>query len=107
MALDVHNEIANTVRDSYIEARNANEHEVRDILPIHFVKPSYALLKTISMKVSVIMFKVAGDLEMKWTDFEQKGAFTNAWDVANYVSDYLAYRIGVQGCECSAKIIEP
>lgn len=29
MPLDVHKEIAETVKASYIEARNANEHEVR------------------------------------------------------------------------------
>jgi hypothetical protein len=84
MPLEVHREIANSVRDSYVVARNANEHEV-----------------------AVIMFKIAQDLEVQWTDFDQKGAFTNAWDVANYVSDYLAYRIGIQGCECSAKVIDP
>lgn len=53
------------------------------------------------------MFKIAQDLEMKWAYFEQLGSFTNPWDIANYVSDYLAYRIGIKGCECSAKIIDP
>jgi hypothetical protein len=53
------------------------------------------------------MFKVAEDLEIHWTLFEQEGAFTSPWDVANYVADYLTNRVGIQGCECSAKIIEP
>lgn len=52
-----------------------------------------------------IMMQVAQDLEEHWnTDGYSKDAFVNAWDVANYVSDYLTAKSGIQGCEYNAKI---
>lgn len=55
------------------------------------------------VEIMSIMMQVASDLEKDWRDYD-KDAFVNAWDVANYVSDYLTRRAGVEGCECSSKI---
>lgn len=50
-----------------------------------------------------IMTEVADSLERDWqTHYDD--AFVNAWDISNYVSDYLTKRVGIDGCECSAKI---
>jgi hypothetical protein len=51
-----------------------------------------------------IMMQVAEDLQKDWNDQYHKDAFVNAWDVANYVSDYLTAKSGIPGCECNAKI---
>ena len=53
-----------------------------------------------------IMVKVAEDLEANWREYD-KDAFVNAWDVGNYVADYLNDRIGTEECGCSSKIFDP
>lgn len=50
-----------------------------------------------------IMMQVADDLTEDWREYD-KDAFVNAWDVTNYVSDYLTAKTGVEGCECTARI---
>jgi len=50
-----------------------------------------------------VMMQVADDLQEDWRQYD-KDAFVNAWDVSNYVSDYLTSKTGVEGCECSARI---
>lgn len=50
-----------------------------------------------------IMMRIASDLEADWSMYD-KDAFVNAWDVANYVSDYLTKKSGSEGCECSSQI---
>jgi hypothetical protein len=54
-------------------------------------------------EIMSIMMRVASELDQNWEDFDAD-AFVNAWDVANYVSDYLTKRSGSEGCECSNKI---
>ena len=50
-----------------------------------------------------IMMNVGNDLEKDWQLYD-KDAFNNAWDVANYVSDYLTERAGIEGCSCNYQI---
>ena len=51
-----------------------------------------------------IMMQVSSDLESNWRQYD-KDAFVNAWDIGNYVSDYLTQRSGNEGCECSSQIM--
>ena len=51
-----------------------------------------------------IMVQVADDLQSKWYEEYDADAFVSSWDVANYVSDYLAAQTGAERCECSARI---
>ena len=51
-----------------------------------------------------VMMAVANDLQDDWQTEYEKDAFVNAWDVSNYVSDYLTRKCGIEGCECSARI---
>jgi hypothetical protein len=53
--------------------------------------------------VGTILLQVADDLSETWALYD-KDAFINAWDVANYVSDYLIRTSGNEGCQCSAVI---
>jgi len=53
--------------------------------------------------IAPIMMSVAGDLEENWAEYDDD-AFVNAWDIGNYVADYLMDRVGNEGCGCSAKI---
>lgn len=53
--------------------------------------------------LAAVMLAVADALAGDWTE-AYDDAFVNAWDVANYVSDYLTKELGVEGCECSARI---
>jgi len=52
-----------------------------------------------------IMTTVVDDLVLDWKEYDAE-AFVNAWDIGNYVSDYLAKRAGVEGCSCSTDIVE-
>jgi hypothetical protein len=56
-----------------------------------------------NVDVMDIMMQVGTDLDKNWKEYDAD-AFVNAWDVANYVSDYLIQRSGNQGCECSSQI---
>lgn len=53
--------------------------------------------------IAPIMMSVADDLETNWAEYDDD-AFVNAWDIGNYVSDYLMDRLGNEGCGCSAEI---
>ena len=52
------------------------------------------------------MVKVADDLNENWIEYD-KDAFINAWDIGNYVADYLTNRLGNECSSCSAKIFIP
>ena len=54
--------------------------------------------------IMTIMTQVADDLTEVWNEKYDQDAFVNAWDVANYVSDYLTKQAGNESCECSANI---
>lgn len=68
-------------------------------------KQSYVTCRTELGKDDVmdIMMKVSSDLDDNWNLYD-KDAFVNAWDIGNYVADYLTKRSGSEGCECSSKI---
>ena len=55
--------------------------------------------------ISTIMTDVTDDLYERWEIYD-KDAFVNAWDIGNYVSDYLIAKAGVETCGCSTKISE-
>lgn len=80
MEQDVHSRIGKSCQQSYIRCRQEGEHDVM-----------------------AIMMQIAEDLNKDWMELYDD-AFVNAWDIANYASDYLVSQLGVEGCECSAKI---
>jgi hypothetical protein len=54
--------------------------------------------------VMTIMTQTVDDLTQDWAKLYDAEAFVNAWDVANYVSDYLTAQSGNEGCACSATL---
>lgn len=53
------------------------------------------------------MTLVVDDLVKNWDKFD-KDAFVNAWDIGNYVSDYLHHRIDPStSCGCTINIYNP
>lgn len=83
MPQQVHLDMGMSAKQSYINARGAGEEDIMSI-----------------------MVRVANDLESNWKQYD-KDAFVNAWDVANYVSDYLSNRLGLEECGCSVQIFDP
>ena len=73
--------MAESAKRSYINCREAGRDEVMDIL-----------------------MQVSDDLSADWEKYDAD-AFVNAWDIANYVADYLTKASGNEGCECSEAII--
>eukprot|EP00566_Odontella_aurita_P027136 CAMPEP_0113563364 /NCGR_PEP_ID=MMETSP0015_2-20120614/21033_1 /TAXON_ID=2838 /ORGANISM="Odontella" /LENGTH=171 /DNA_ID=CAMNT_0000465347 /DNA_START=183 /DNA_END=698 /DNA_ORIENTATION=+ /assembly_acc=CAM_ASM_000160 len=57
-------------------------------------------------EIMSIMTAVSENLDSNWNEYD-KDAFVNAWDIGNYVADYLMHRIGNEGCGCSAQIFDP
>ncbi|KAL7431162.1 hypothetical protein ACHAXM_002549 [Skeletonema potamos] len=55
--------------------------------------------------VAEIMTQVTDDLYEKWAEYNAD-AFVNAWDLGNYVADYLIAKSGSETCGCSTKIVE-
>jgi hypothetical protein len=82
MPQDIHGKMGQSCKRSYVKCRSE--------------------LKTDDLMA--IMMQVAEDLQVDWNREYNADAFVNAWDVANYVSDYLTAKSGIQGCECNAKI---
>ena len=80
MIQDCHVRIGTACKDAYVHCRNKNEDDLM-----------------------VIMMQVAETLQKDWRELYDD-AFVNAWDISNYVSDYLTAKVGIEGCECSAKI---
>ena len=56
--------------------------------------------------VMCIMTEVVEDLLKDWQKYDAD-AFVNAWDVANYTSDYFMWKLGVEECGCHATIFDP
>jgi len=80
MPQEVHRKMGQVVKETYIECRESNEADLMHI-----------------------MTTVADNLSEKWQEYDAE-AFVNAWDIANYVSDYLTVQTGEEGCECTQKI---
>ena len=80
MPQDIHVQMGNSAKLSYMLCRQEGDSEIMSI-----------------------MMRIATDLEQNWALYD-KDAFVNAWDVANYVSDYLTNKSGSEGCDCSSRI---
>ncbi|KAI2499241.1 hypothetical protein MHU86_15228 [Fragilaria crotonensis] len=80
MPQEIHVQMGHSAKLSYINCRQEGDSEIMSI-----------------------MMRIATDLEANWAAYD-KDAFVNAWDVANYVSDYLTKKSGSEGCECSSRI---
>lgn len=84
MPQDVHNRIGDAVKSVYVECRRNNE-----------------------VDISSIMIITSEHLDQRWIEFENDGVFVNAWDVGNYVADYLIQRTSEDVCACSTPIVNP
>jgi len=76
----VHIDMAESAKRSYVKCREADQSDVMDI-----------------------MMQISTDLDANWSEYNAD-AFVNAWDIGNYCSDYLVRRSGNEGCECSSVI---
>jgi hypothetical protein len=76
----IHAQMAASVKGSYIRCRNSGQADLM-----------------------TIMTTAADDLLENWSAYD-KDAFVGAWDVANYASDFLASKTGIDGCECTQKL---
>lgn len=82
MPQNVHVEIAQQCKATYIASRLEGETDLMSI-----------------------MTNIADDLNADWNEKYNKDSFVNAWDISNYVSDYLTSQIiGNDNCGCSAQI---
>lgn len=77
---EVHIQMANSAKKSYMNCRESNTSDVMDI-----------------------MMQISNDLDENWAKYNDD-AFINAWDIGNYCSDYLIKKSGYEGCECSPEI---
>ncbi len=80
MPQQVHIDMAECAKNSYIMCREAGQNDVMDV-----------------------MMQISNDLDKNWEKYNDD-AFVNAWDIGNYCSDYLVKRSGNEGCECSSQI---
>lgn len=79
---EVHQKMGSSVTKTYIECRTKGVDDV-----------------------SAIMTQVTDDLYENWSEYNAD-AFVNAWDIGNYIADYLIAKSGSETCGCSAKIVE-
>lgn len=86
MPQHIHMLMGQSVTESYIKVRTSDTVDTDDI-------------------IMTILTTVADDLTENWSIYD-KDAFVNAWDIANYVSDYLTTRINnsTTDCACTLKI---
>ena len=82
MPQEVHVRMGSSVKNSYVTCRSKGIDEVAEI-----------------------MTKVTDDLYERWAEYNAD-AFVNAWDVGNYVADYLIAKSGSETCGCSTKIVD-
>jgi len=47
-----------------------------------------------------VMVFISEGLEKRWSKFSDD-AFVNAWDIGNYISDYLVSKVSSDGCACN------
>mmetsp|Transcript_5490 Transcript_5490/g.11333 ORF Transcript_5490/g.11333 Transcript_5490/m.11333 type:complete len:178 (+) Transcript_5490:175-708(+) len=80
MPQQVHIDMAECAKNSYIQCREAGQNDVMDV-----------------------MMQISNDLDKNWAKYNDD-AFVNAWDIGNYCSDYLVKRSGNEGCACSSEI---
>ena len=82
MPQEVHVKMGSSVKNTYISCRSKGMDDVAEI-----------------------MTQVTDDLYARWSEYNAD-AFVNAWDVGNYVADYLIAKSGSETCGCSTTIIE-
>jgi hypothetical protein len=82
MPQEVHIKMGSSVKNTYISCRNKGMDDVAEI-----------------------MTQVTDDLYARWSEYNAD-AFVNAWDVGNYVADYLIAKSGSETCGCSTTIVE-
>ena len=82
MPQEVHVKMGKSVKRTYISCRNRGMDDVAEI-----------------------MTQVTDDLYERWSEYNAD-AFVNAWDVGNYVADYLIEKSGSETCGCSTAIVE-
>ncbi len=82
MPQEVHVKMGTSVKNTYISCRNKGMDDVAEI-----------------------MTQVTDDLYARWTEYNAD-AFVNAWDIGNYVADYLIAKSGSETCGCSTTIVE-
>jgi len=80
MPQEVHALMGQDVKDAYITCRENGQSDVMSI-----------------------MTTAADKLTENWERYDAE-AFVNAWDCANYVSDWLTTRSGEEVCECTQKL---
>ena len=81
MPQEVHVQMAQSAKQSYVACRESGFNDVMDVL-----------------------MQVSDDLVASWKEYD-KDAFDNAWDIGNYAADYLTKRSGNEGCECASEIL--
>lgn len=79
---DVHVKMGISVKNTYIRCRSSGLDDVAEI-----------------------MTQVTDDLFDNWAEYNAD-AFVNAWDIGNYVADYLIAKSGSETCGCSTKIVD-
>jgi hypothetical protein len=82
MPQEVHVKMGRSVKNTYVACRSKGVEEVAEI-----------------------MTQVTDDLYENWSEYNAD-AFVNAWDIGNYVADYLIAKSGSETCACSTKIVE-
>ena len=82
MPQEVHVKMGSSVKNTYISCRDKGMDDVAEI-----------------------MTQVTDDLYARWSEYNAD-AFVNAWDVGNYVADYLIAKSGSETCGCSTTIVE-
>lgn len=82
MPQEVHVKMGSSVKNTYVTCRSKGIEEVAEI-----------------------MTQVTDDLYDRWSEYDAD-AFVNAWDVGNYVADYLIEKSGSETCGCSTKIVD-
>lgn len=80
MPQEVHGLMAQDVKEAYLACRENGDAQLMSI-----------------------MTTVADVLTENWERYDAE-AFVNAWDCANYVSDWLTTRSGEETCECTQKL---
>lgn len=80
MPQEVHLKMAESCKQSYISCRQSGEADLM-----------------------TIMTTTADDLTANWSEYHAD-AFVNAWDITNYVSDFLTSKTDIEDCDCSTKI---
>lgn len=85
MLLECHRKIATRAKETYVKSREAGDTDIMSI-----------------------MMAISSDLDENWSNKELVDgpeSFVNAWDIGNYIADYLTQRAGIEGCACSYKIM--